>query len=83
MFIFAKIGHSKFVGMHGDYSDFYPSTLGFYTQHRVNIILWSIDLFIYIQTCVNVNAYAIKKQTLNYSSFIPLALLQSDLCSDK
>ena len=41
------------------------------------LILRSIELFIYIQTCVNVNAYPIKKQTLNYSSFPPL--LQSDL----
>jgi hypothetical protein len=46
------------------------------------LILRSIKLFIYIQTCVNVNAYAIKKkETLNYSSFTPL--LQSDLRSGK
>ena len=47
------------------------------------LILWTIELFIYIQTCVNVNAYgyAIKNETLNYSSFIPL--LQYDLRSDK
>ena len=45
------------------------------------LILRSTKLFIYIQTCANVNAYAIKKLTLNYSSFFPL--LQSDLRSDK
>jgi hypothetical protein len=28
------------------------------------LILWSIELFIYIQTCVNVNAYPIKKYSL-------------------
>jgi len=39
MFIFVKIGHSKFVGMHRDALDFYPSTLGFYTRHRVNIMI--------------------------------------------
>ena len=43
------------------------------------LILRSIELFIYIQACVNVNAYPIKKQTLNYSSFTPL--LQSELWS--
>jgi hypothetical protein len=105
MFIFAKIGHSKFVGMHGDTSAensfgqkvwstfpiaqcriasplqwrqcclllneikiffnftsyFYPSPLGFYTRHWVNI---TIDRTVYLyrhNTRVNVNAYAIKK----------------------
>jgi hypothetical protein len=36
-----------------------PSALVFYNRHQVNIT--SIELFIYIQTCVNVNAYQIKK----------------------
>ena len=45
------------------------------------LIFRTIKLFIYIQTCVNINVYAIRKQTLNYSSFIPL--LQSNLRSDK
>ena len=45
------------------------------------LILRSIELFIYIQTCVNINAYPIKKLNLNYSSFPPL--LQSDLMSGK
>ena len=60
MFIYAKVGHSKFVEMHRDTSDFYRSTLVFSTRHQVNI---TIKLFIYIQTnvCVNVNAYAFKK----------------------
>jgi len=47
MFIFAKIDLSKFVGMHRDASDFYPSTLGFYTRHRVNI---TIDRTVYLYT---------------------------------
>ena len=38
MFIYAKIGNSKFVEMHGVASDIYPSALVFYTRHRVNII---------------------------------------------
>ena len=37
--------------MHVDASDIYPSALVFYTRHRVKI-LRSIELFIYIQTCV-------------------------------
>ena len=59
MFIYVKIGNSKFVEMHGVASDIYPSALVFYTRHRANIT--DIELFIYIQTCVNVNAYRIKK----------------------
>ena len=59
MFIYAKIGNSKFVEMHAIASDIYPSALVFYTRHR--LILRSIELFIYIQTCVNVNAFQIKK----------------------
>ena len=61
MFIYAKVGHSKFVEMHGDASDFYRSTLVFILD--TGLILRSIELFIYIQTnvCVNVNAYAFKK----------------------
>jgi hypothetical protein len=40
MFTFASVGHSKFVKMHGDASHFYPSTLIFYTRHRVNITIY-------------------------------------------
>jgi hypothetical protein len=46
MFIYAKVGHSKFIEMHRDASDFYRSTL------VTGLILWSIELFIYIQTNV-------------------------------
>jgi hypothetical protein len=52
MYIYTNIGNSKFVEMHGDASDIYPPALVFYTLHQVNI---------YIQTCVNVTAYPIKK----------------------
>ena len=35
--------YSKFVEMHVDASDIYPSALVFYTRHRVNIIhLWPL-----------------------------------------
>jgi hypothetical protein len=61
MFIFAKTGHSKFVGMHGDTSYFYPSTLGFYTRHRVNITIDRTVNSYRHNTFVNINAYAIKK----------------------
>jgi hypothetical protein len=40
MFIYAKVGHSKFVEMHGDASDFYRSALVFYTPHWVNITIY-------------------------------------------
>ena len=59
MFIFAKVGYSKFVEMHGDASDFYRPHWYFILD--IELILRSIELFIYIQTCVSINAYAIKK----------------------
>ena len=40
MLIYAKVGHSKFVEMHGDASDFYRSALVFYSRHRVNITIY-------------------------------------------
>ena len=40
MFIYVNVGHSKFVKMHGDGSDFYRSALVFYTRHRVNITIY-------------------------------------------
>jgi len=40
MFIYAKVGHSKFVEMHGDASEFYLSALVFYTRHRDNIMIY-------------------------------------------
>ena len=59
MFIFANVGHSKFIEKHGT-----PQILiapHWYFLFDTGLILRSIKLFIYIQTCVNVNAYAIKK----------------------
>jgi hypothetical protein len=40
MFIYAKIGNSKFVEMHGTLPDIYQSALVFYTRHRVNIMIY-------------------------------------------
>jgi hypothetical protein len=40
MFIYAKIGNSKFVEMHGTLPNIYPSALVFYTRHRVNITIY-------------------------------------------
>ena len=59
MFIYAKIGNSKIVEMHGTLQIFiHPH---WYFILDTGLILRSIELFIYIQTCVIVNAYAIKK----------------------
>jgi hypothetical protein len=59
MFVYAKVGQSKYVEMHRDTSEIYLSALVFYTLHR---ILRSIELFIYIQTCENFNAFAINRR---------------------
>ena len=40
MFIYAKIGNSKFVEMHRKPPDIYPSALVFYTQHQVIITIY-------------------------------------------
>ena len=56
MFIYAKIAIKKNcwnARRQQDASDIDPSSLVFYTQHRVNTTIY--ELFIYIQTCVNVN----------------------------
>ena len=45
------------------------------------LILRSFELFIYIQTCANINAYMQLKNRLSYDIFIPF--LQSDLRCDK
>jgi len=50
MFIYAKIGNSKFVEMHGTLPDIYPSTLVFYTRHRVNITIYRT---VYLQTLMH------------------------------
>jgi hypothetical protein len=52
MFIYAKVSHSKFVEMQGDASDFIDPHCYFILD--TGLILQSIELFIYIQTCVNV-----------------------------
>jgi hypothetical protein len=55
MFTFASVGHSKFVKMHGDVSHFYPSTLIFYTRHRVTIKIYrTVYLHTYIHVRVSV-----------------------------
>ena len=41
MFIYSKIGNSKFVEMHGTLPDIYPSALVFYTRDRVNITIYT------------------------------------------
>ena len=51
MFIYAKVGHSKFVEMHGDASDFYRSALVFYTQHQVNITIYR-TFYLHTDMCV-------------------------------
>ena len=40
MFIYAKIGNSKCIEMHGVASDIYPSALIFHTRHQVNITVY-------------------------------------------
>ena len=40
MFIYSKVGNSKFVEMYGDASDFYRSPLVFYTEPQVNIEIY-------------------------------------------
>ena len=40
MFIYAKVGHSKFIEMHGDTSDFYQTALVFYTRDQLNIAIY-------------------------------------------
>jgi hypothetical protein len=51
MFIYAKVGHSKFVEMHGNASDFYRSTLVFYTEHRGNITIY-LTVYLHVDMCL-------------------------------
>jgi hypothetical protein len=61
MFIYAKVGHSKFVEMHGNASDFYRSTLVFYTEHRVNITIY-LTVYLHVDMCLQMLIHnAIKK----------------------
>ena len=79
MFIYAKIAIQNSLKCTGSFQIFiHPH---WYFILDTGLILRSIELFIYGQTCVNVNTYPIKKYILNYSSFPPL--LQSDLRSGK
>ena len=59
MFIYVKVGHSKFVEMHGNASDFYWSTLVFYTWHRVNIS-------IYLSNCIHTDMCKRKKKIYTF-----------------
>ena len=59
MFIYAKIGNSKFVEMHRTHPNVYPSALVFYTRHRVNITIYQ-TVYLHPDMC-KVNAYPIKK----------------------
>jgi len=61
LFIFVKVGYSKFVKMHRDASDFYRCALVFYTRHWVNITIYRTVYLRTDMTCVNVNTYPIKK----------------------
>jgi len=45
-----KVGYSKFVEMQRDASDFYQSTLVFYTRHRDNITTYRI-VYLYTDMC--------------------------------
>jgi hypothetical protein len=49
MFIYAKDGNSKFVEMHRDASDFYRSSLVFYTRHQVNVTIYQ-TVFLHTDT---------------------------------
>jgi hypothetical protein len=51
MFIYAKVGQSKFVEMHRDASDFYQSALIFYTRHWVNITIYR-TVYLHTDKCM-------------------------------
>jgi hypothetical protein len=74
---------SKFVEMHVDASDIYPSALVFYTRHRVNITIYR-TVYLHTDMCLQMLTHIQLKNklwTTLYSSFPPL--LQFDLKSDK
>ena len=50
MFIYAKVGNSKFVEMHVDASDIYPSALVYYTRHRPDWVNITIYRTVYLHT---------------------------------
>ena len=51
MFIYAKIGNSKFVEMHAVASDIYSSALVFYTRHQVNITIYR-TVYLHTDMCL-------------------------------
>jgi hypothetical protein len=54
--IYSKVGHSKFVEMHVDASDFYRSTLVIYTRQQDNITIYrTVNLHVYrhVQTLMH------------------------------
>jgi hypothetical protein len=61
MFIFTKVGHSKFVEMHRDTSDSYQSASKSDLYFFIKYCDLFIEVFICRQTCVNVNISADKK----------------------
>ena len=77
MFIYAKIGNSKFIEMHRMLPDIYPSALVFYTLHRVNITIYQ-TVYLHTDMCLQALTHIDFKKN---SSFPPL--LQSDLRSGK
>ena len=51
IFIYAKVGHSKFGEMHRDALHFYRFALVFYARHRVNITIYRT---VYFQTLMHI-----------------------------
>ena len=48
--MYAKVGHSKFIEMRGDASEFYLSALVFNTRRRVNITIYR-TVYLYTDMC--------------------------------
>ena len=61
MFIYTKVGHSKFIEMHEpeDTSTSKSDQYFIYTRHRVKIVIYLSNR--HMQTGVNVNTSTIKK----------------------
>jgi hypothetical protein len=49
-YMYAKVGHSKFIEMRGDASEFYLSALVFNTRQRVNITIYR-TVYLYTDMC--------------------------------
>ena len=77
MFIFEKVGHSKFVEMHGDTSDFFQSTSKSDRYFFINCDLFIELLLTDLSTLISLQL----ENRLNYNNFI--SLLHSDLRSHK